>query len=136
MLAAHGAIDPFAGAVGVIFLFPDRQPGFGLINYVTTRIERRSTMSGTHADPHREFTNLQRADSVNATNAKNLKLCARLLQDPATFTFSQRRERLILQRRDGPTLIVITYPACKCDARAGMRIPQLALQDGGLDREG
>jgi hypothetical protein len=93
-------------------------------------------MSRSDAHPHGKFTDLQRSDPVNAANANNLKHCARLFQDPPAFTFSQRRERLILQRGDRATLIVVTHPTRKRDARTGVRINQLSLQSGRLDWEG
>ena len=49
------AVHPTGIAIPIVFLFPDGNAMFNLVDDVATRIESFATVLGAHANPHRHF---------------------------------------------------------------------------------
>ncbi len=81
MFCASLAINPARIAVGIVLLFPDRQPNFDLVDDVTAGIECLVPVRGRYADPDGTFADFQHAGPVYAMGMKDRELCPGLCND-------------------------------------------------------
>src|SRR5690606_40396933 len=88
----------------LLFAFPDRNPGFHLIDHEATCVERGTPMLGRTPHPDRELTELERADTVHAADVKNGEIAPRFREDARALLFRQRRIRLVVEATHGASV--------------------------------
>ena len=72
-VSAGGAVDPSAGAAGVVLFFPDRHAGLGFVDEVAAGVEGGGAVGGGDADPDGEFAELEMPGAMNAGGSKDGK---------------------------------------------------------------
>lgn len=70
-IAAGGAIDPAGRAAGVVFLLPDGDAGLGFVDDGAAGVEGVAAVRRRHADPDREFAELEKSGAVHAGGAED-----------------------------------------------------------------
>ena len=64
-------IYPAGIAISVMFLFPDWQTNFYLVDNVTAGLERFIAVSGRYADPDRALADFQQTDSMHTAGVQD-----------------------------------------------------------------
>src|SRR5690606_4886638 len=115
---------PLCRAVGIAFVFPDRDPRLDLVDHIAAGVEGRVAVGGTRADPHRQAADRQLAHPVHAVHAGDGEALDRLLDDALALGHRQAGIGLVAQAADRPAVVVVADPALEAGIGAGL----IALQ--------
>ncbi len=95
VLGAGVALDPDAGAIGVVLFFPDGNGGFDRVDDGAAGVECRITVGGGDSDTDRDFSDLEVAGSVLATGGYDIMVFANFLDDTLAFFLRKGREGFV-----------------------------------------
>lgn len=127
------ALDPEAGAIGVVFLFPDRHGGFDLVNDGAAGVEGGFAVGGGDGDGDGDVSYLQMPGAVLATGGGDLVISADFFEDALAFFFGKGWEGFIFQRGDIAALVVVTHPALERRVTSGGGITDSITKRAGVD---
>ena len=113
MFSTVVAFNPDAGAIGVVFFFPDGNGVFDGVDDGAAGVEGGIAMGGADGDGDGDFANLEVAGAVQAAGGENIVFDADFGEDPVTFFFSKGGEGFVFERGNVAALVVVADPAFK-----------------------
>ena len=130
------ATDPAGIAIGEVFLLPDGDAGFHLIDDESACVEGGVSMGGGDADDDGEATDLDGPGAVTADGVEDVETFHGFGEDAVSLFFGERGISLVFELQNLPSLVMVAHPAFKRAEAAGFRIGDGAVQDGGVDAVG
>ena len=111
MLSAVVAFHPDAGAVGVVFFFPDRDGVFNGVDDGAAGVECGIAVGGADSDGDGNFSDLKVSGAVEAAGGDDVVFDADVGEDPVTFFFGKGGECFVFERSHIAALVVVADPA-------------------------
>src|SRR5690606_1468956 len=118
--------------VGVVFVFPDGDAGFYLVEDPAAGVEGGAAVRGGDADPDGDVADGQVAGAVDAGGGGEIEAGEGFGEDGFAFPFRQVGIGLVAQAGDGATLVVVADPALEAGTGAGAGVEQALAQGGGV----
>src|SRR5690606_36511870 len=128
------AINPAAVAVRVVFLFPDREAVFYLVDDEAACGEGFGAMGGRGAGPYGDVADGEFADTMDAVGPGEAETVDGFLDDARAFLESHGFVGFIIEAVDGLASVVIAHPALEGDESAGGGIGEFGAE--GVRRDG
>ena len=136
VLRAMIAADPAGVAIGEVFLLPDGDAGFHLVDDISTCAEWRVAVGGGDADDDREAADLHGSGAVAANGVENVETFHGFREDAVSLFLREGGIRLVFEFEHLPALVMIADPAFKRAEAAGFRVGNGTVQGGGIDAVG
>ena len=130
------ATDPAGIAIGEVFLFPNGDSGFHLIDDESACVEGGVSMGGGDADDDGEAADLDGPCAVTADGVEDVETFQGFGEDAVSFFLREGGISLVFEFQHLSSLVMVAHPAFKRAEAAGFRIGDGAVQDGGVDAVG
>lgn len=133
VFGAGVAFDPCAGAVRVVFFFPDGDGGFDGIDDGAAGVEGGVSMGSGDGDGDGNFTDLEVACAVLAVGGDDVVILADFFKDALALFFGEGGEGLVFQRCDVAALVVVAHPALEACVAACSGVADCITEGAGVD---
>lgn len=128
MFSASLAVHPAAMSIDIVFLLPDWQADFHLVDDVSARGECLVTMRRGHSNPYRTVADFQQSRTVHTADMQQRKIRPGLGNHLLPFLDCNRLIDLVFQSKHFLAVVVIANPSFETDVRAGRTIDEFITQ--------
>ena len=126
-------MNPLRGAVGVVFVFPDRDAGFDFVDDEAAGGEGGISMRGGDADMDGDVADGEQTDAMFGDDAAHRELGQGLVDDGLALARGELGVGFVAQFGHGAAGVMVAHDAVEGDNAAAVRVFEFATAGSDVD---